>query len=141
MAIFSSLKARSMWWILSAMATGMLAMAMWMQSIAAWERHLNQAYIAGLSLNTTIDNNAPVGDGLLLHRLSGREAKLADAGLFTKLPDVAPSDFITRLSLNAYSGDGDGRVNRIDIAVVARELQYPVAKLRGGETSQEAGTG
>jgi len=139
MMIFSSLKARSMWWILSAMATGMLAMAMWMQSIAAWERHLNQAYIAGLSLNNTIFNNAPVKDGLLLHRLSGQEAKLADAGLFTKLPDVAPSDYITRLSLNAYSGDGDGRVNRIDIAVVARELQYPVAKLRGGENQPRGG--
>lgn len=139
MAIFSSLKARSLWWILSAMATGMLAMAMWMQSISAWERHLNQAYIAGLSLNTTIRDNVPARDGVILSNLSGPDSKLADAGLFTRLPDVAPSDFITRLSLNAYSAGTNGRVERIDIAVVAPELQYPIAKLRLGENRPTGG--
>jgi signal transduction histidine kinase len=139
MAIFSSLKARSLWWILSAMATGMLAMAMWMQSISAWERHLNQAYIAGLSLNSTIRDNAPAQDGVILNNLSGPDSKLADAGLFTRLPDVAPSDFITRLSLNAYSAGTKGRVERIDIAVVAPELQYPIANLRLNENRSSGG--
>ena len=88
MAIFRSLRAKSLWWIICAMATGMLATAMWMHSMWAWEQHLNQAYIAGLKLNTTIRNNAPVQDGMILSKLSGPDSKLADAGLFAKLPDV-----------------------------------------------------
>ena len=139
MAFFTSLRARSMWWIITSMAAGMLAMAMWMQSISAWERHLNQAYIAGLSLDAVIRNNAVMPEGLILDRLSGPESKLADAGLFTKLPDVATSDFITRLSLNTISGGDDGRLDRIDIAVAASELQYPIARLRGGEGKPTGG--
>ena len=111
------------------MATGMLATAMWMHSMSAWERYLNQAYIAGFKLNTTIRNNAPVQDGIILSKLSGPDSKLADAGLFAKLPDVAPSDFITRLSLNAFSAGTNEQFERIDIAVVAPELQYPIATL------------
>ena len=129
MAIFRSLRAKSFWWIICAMATGMLATAMWMHSMSAWEQHLNQAYIAGLKLNTTIRNNAPVQDGMILSKLSGPDSKLADAGLFAKLPDVAPSDFITRLSLNAFSAETNKQFERIDIAVVAPELQYPIATL------------
>ena len=131
MAIFSSLKMRLIWWILSAMAIGMLATAMWMQSITAWERHLNNAYISGLRLNHSLQTNAPAGEGLILTRLSGQDATLADAGLFTKLPEVLASDYITRLSIN--TGDSDGRANRMDIAIVASALQYPIAKLKGSE--------
>ena len=32
-------------------------------------------------------------------QLNGQLSKLADAGLFTKLPDVSASDYITQLSL------------------------------------------
>jgi len=131
MANFSSLKMRLIWWILSAMAIGMLATAMWMQSITAWERHLNNAYISGLRLNHSLQTNAPAGEGLILTRLSGQDATLADAGLFTKLPEVLASDYITRLSIN--TGDSDGRANRMDIAIVASALQYPIAKLKGSE--------
>jgi len=133
MSIFSTLKARSIWWILSAMAIGMLATAMWMQSMAAWERHLNQAYISGLRLYHAMQTNAPAGNGLILTRLSGQEATLADAGLFTKLPDVSASDYITRLSINTFAGNSNGRANRVDIAIVASALQYPIAKLKGSE--------
>ena len=131
MAIFSSLKMRLIWWILSAMAIGMLATAMWMQSITAWERHLNNAYISGLRLYHSLQTNAPAGEGLILTRLSGQDATLADAGLFTKLPEVLASDYITRLSIN--TGDSDGRANRMDITIVASALQYPIAKLKGSE--------
>ena len=139
MAIFRSLKAKSLWWILCAMATGMLATAMWMHSMSAWERYLDQAYIAGFKLNTTIRNNAPIQDGIILSKLSGPDSKLADAGLFTKLPDVAPSDFITRLSLNAFSAETNEQFERIDIAVVAPELQYPIATLRPKENRRNDG--
>ena len=118
MAIFRSLRAKSLWWIICAMATGMLATAMWMHSMSAWEQHLNQAYIAGLKLNTTIRNNALVQDGMILSKLSGPDSKLADAGLFAKLPDVAPSDFITRLSLNAFSAETNKQFERIDICLL-----------------------
>jgi signal transduction histidine kinase len=131
MAIFSSLKMRLIWWILSAMAIGMLATAMWMQSITAWERHLNNAYISGLRLYHSLQTNAPAGEGLILTRLSGQDSTLADAGMFTKLPEVLASDYITRLSIN--TGDSDGRANRMDIAIVASALQYPIAKLKGSE--------
>jgi len=131
MAIFSSLKIRMIWWILSAMAIGILATFMWMQSITAWERHLNQAYISGLRLHHSMQTNTPAGDGLILTRLSGQDATLADAGLFTKLPDVLASDYITRLSINTFAGNDDGRTNRIDIAIVSSALQYPIAKLKG----------
>ena len=84
-------------------------------------------------------HNTPVQDGMILSKLSGPDLKLADVGLFTKLPDVAPSDFITRLSLNAFSAKTNEQFERIDIAVVAPELQYPIATLRLNENHPNGG--
>ena len=61
-------------------------------------------------------------------QLNGQLSKLADAGLFTKLPDVSASDYITQLSLAPQTGDINYK-NTTSLAVISSELKISIGGL------------
>jgi hypothetical protein len=46
----SSLKSRSILWVITSMVVGIISAYIWSYSGAQWERHLNRSYIAGIVL-------------------------------------------------------------------------------------------
>ncbi|MDC0394720.1 hypothetical protein OAM77_02620 [Alphaproteobacteria bacterium] len=60
-----------------------------------WERHLHKSYIAGVVLFENLKTGQSTSKKIEIEALSGQSSKLADAGLFRKLPNVSASDFIT----------------------------------------------
>lgn len=128
MRVFSSLRSRATLWVVSALLSGIVSASLWFASLAAWERHLQASYIAGLGLFETVRGAAPADPLLDITILSGLDANLASAGLFSKLPDINNGNYVTQLSLSA-APNISGPTHKLSIAVMSSDLQYPVAKL------------
>jgi len=92
---FSSLKSRSILWVVASMLAGISATFIWTNSLVQWERHLHKSYIAGVVLFENLKTGQSTSKKIEIEALSGQSSKLADAGLFRKLPNVSASDFIT----------------------------------------------
>ena len=125
----SSLKSRSILWVITSMLVGIISAYIWSYSGAQWERHLNRSYIAGIVLFENIKMGEQPPQQIEIESLSGQISKLADSGLFRKLPDVAVSDFITQLSLSPGVGDIRNK-NSISITLISPDIQYPLANLK-----------
>ena len=138
MTVFSSLKYQSLTWVLSALLIGAIATSLWAYSTIAWERHRDRAYFAGTNLYQNLYHNLSAQNEVTISRLSGKDARLAEAGLFTKLPDILPSDYITQLSLQGATASNMAQP-QIKVAIAAAELRYPIAKLENPimQSSQE----
>ncbi|MDC3013893.1 hypothetical protein OA085_00170 [Alphaproteobacteria bacterium] len=57
--------------------------------------------------------------------------------MFTKLPEVSASDYITQLSLAPQTGNINYK-NTTSLAVVSSELKYPLADLKISDTNSVA---
>ena len=125
----NSLKSRSILWVIMSMLAGIISAYIWSYSGTQWERHLNRSYIAGIVLFENIKMGEQPPQQIEIESLSGQISKLADAGLFRKLPDVAVSDFITQLSLSPGVGNIRNK-NSISIALISPDIQYPLANLK-----------
>ena len=124
MTVFSSLKYQSLTWVVSALLIGAIATSLWAYSTIAWERHRDRAYFAGTNLYQNLYHNLPAQNGVTISQLSGKDARLAEAGLFSKLPDILPSDYITQLSLLGATASNMAQP-QIKVAIAAAELRYP----------------
>ena len=98
MKIILSLQMRATIWIISAGLAGILSSWLWMYSEAQWKQHLHKSYMSGLSLFETVRDGTPPIDGLQLAELPLPSQRLAEAGRFSQLPEVAPADHITFMS-------------------------------------------
>ena len=124
----NSLKSRSILWVIMSMLVGIISAYIWSYSGTQWERHLNRSYIAGIVLFENIKMGEQPPQQIEIESLSGQISKLADAGLFRKLPDVAVSDFITQLSLSPGVGNIRNK-NSISITLISPELHSPTHNL------------
>ena len=127
--VFSSLKSRSILWVITSMLVGIVAAYIWAYSGTQWEKHLHKSYVAGVVLFENIRMGEEPPEQIEIEVLSGQISKLADAGLFRKLPDVAASDFITQLSLSPRKRNITNK-NSISVAIISSDLQYPVTNLK-----------
>ena len=127
--VFTSLKSRSILWVITSMLVGIISAYIWGYSGAQWEKHLHKSYVAGVVLFESIRMGEQPPEQIETENLSGQISKLADAGLFRKLPDVAASDFITQLSLSPRARNITNK-NSISLAIISSDLQYPLANLK-----------
>ncbi|MGB1863496.1 MAG: sensor histidine kinase [Candidatus Puniceispirillum sp.] len=128
MKIILSLQMRATIWIISAGLAGILSSWLWMYSEAQWKQHLHKSYMSGLSLFETVRDGTPPIDGLQLAELPLAFQRLAEAGRFSQLPEVAPADHITLMSFGVTSSTNNiGK--RMALAVISPDLKYPVAEL------------
>lgn len=113
-------------WIALAMIAGGLSVWVWMSSQAAWNAHLDRAYLAGLALHDSLESGSPLPEGLSLMRLreppqlphGWRETRITLTG---GRPDLAQG---ARLSMRLQSPD----------------IRYPAAEVQTvGGGSQAAG--
>ena len=129
MHFFSSLKSLSIIWVMASMFLGIISASLWWYSSIEWERHLHRSYVAGVVLFENVRAGQKLTEKIETIQLNGKLSKLADAGLFTKLPEVSASDYITQLSLAPQTGNINYK-NTTSLAVVSSELKYPLADLK-----------
>ena len=137
MHFFSSLKSLSIIWVTASMFLGIISASLWWYSSIEWERHLHRSYVAGVVLFENVRAGQKLTEKIETIQLNGQLSKLADAGLFTKLPDVSASDYITQLSLAPQTGNINYK-NTTSLAVVSSELKYPLADLKISDTNSVA---
>lgn len=125
---FSSLKSRSILWVVASMLAGISATFIWTNSLVQWERHLHKSYIAGVVLFENLKTGQSTSKKIEIEALSGQSSKLADAGLFRKLPNVSASDFITQISLNPETEEIPYS-SIMSVTVISPNLNYPVSDL------------
>ena len=108
-----SLRVVASLWVVLAMLAGGGAVWLWTASDAAWDGHLNRAYIAGLALADSLDAGSALPDGLSQTQLRAA-------------PDLPPGWRQTVITLT-----GGGR---------SPDLTYPAAEVQSvGGGSQAAG--
>ena len=139
MKIILSLQLRATIWVICAGLAGIMSSWLWMYSEAEWNRHLHKSYMSGLSLFETLrDGTAPI-EGLQVAELPLPLSSLAEAGRFSQLPEVAPADHITLMSLGVPSSTSN--INkRMALAVISPDLKYPVAELEKSTLSAPGAT-
>jgi len=125
--------------VIAAFLLGVLATGLWLRSDARWADHLTRAYYSGEALYSTLMTGLPAPDGVTLTALTSNEQELANRGMFAQLPGVPRPAFVTNVSIIDTPAPGFSG-NRIEIAVVAPKLQYPVADITRADTSAPQAT-
>ncbi|ABL71473.1 MULTISPECIES: sensor histidine kinase [Paracoccus] len=114
-------------WVVLAMAAGGGGVWLWMASQAAWQTHLDRAYIAGLALHDSLENRSALPAGVTM----------VQQGAAPSLPNGWRE---TLLTLTGGGRPDLSRGARLSIRVQSPDIQYPVAEVQSfGGGSQAAG--
>lgn len=127
-----TLRTTGIFWVLAAFAAGLFGGVVWCLSQGSWQSYLDRAHAAGFGIYAAMEYGAAAPKGLLVEPLTGADAAAAERGDFTGLSDVPAPPLLTYVTI---SGDPFGTVpaSVMALAVISRDIRYPVAKLEGGE--------
>lgn len=123
----------------AAFCIGLASAGLWAWSDAKWRDHLANSYVAGVSLYASLTSNTPLPNSISGQTLSESAQGLANRGEFAQIPNAPRPSRITIASiLEAPSPSASGK--KIELAVVAAELQYPLSDVQTGQTRNPAET-
>ena len=122
-----SLRVLASLWVVLAMLAGGGSVWLWMSSTAAWNAHLDRAYIAGLALADSLEAGSALPPGLTLSQLR-RE------------PELPPGWRQTVITLTGGGRPDLAQGARLSVRIQSPDLTYPVAEVQSvGGGSQAAG--
>lgn len=113
---------------LAAFLSGLTSAGLWMQSDAAWERHLSRSYYTGKALFVTLTAGGNAPSGVAIETLSPPDQLLAAEAAFTRIGDVPRPALVTNVTIQQPATAGQPG-HALTLAVVAAELRYPLAKI------------
>lgn len=113
----------AVFWVVSALATGILSATLWFKSSLAWSDHLTSAQNAGLLTFEALRTGRDMVPGVKISLLSDTDAALAEAGKFERITGAPQPAYVTVLSLQ-------GADSGLRIGAVSDVLQYPVADIQ-----------
>ncbi|MBU2957214.1 ATP-binding protein [Paracoccus sp. 1_MG-2023] len=114
-------------WVLAAMLAGAVSAWLWMSSTAAWNTHLDHAYVTGLALHDALENDSALPQGLTLVRLRDE-------------PALPPGWRETRITLTGGGRPDLAQGARINVRIMSPDIRYPVSEVQSlGGGSQAAG--
>jgi two-component system osmolarity sensor histidine kinase EnvZ len=124
-----SLRTLSFVWVGLALITGVVASYFWVQSNRLWDRHLANAYVAGIETYHALLTQNDVR-GVSVGSLTPADADHATQGNFTAITGTPKPGYLTLLTLKDTSQDGALKIrSEIHIAVVSDQLSYPISEL------------
>ncbi|WP_022708081.1 sensor histidine kinase [Paracoccus zeaxanthinifaciens] len=127
MARRASLRQLAGVWIVAAMLAGAASAWLWMSSVAAWNAHLDRAYVAGLALHDALENAGGLPPGLGLVQMRAE-------------PVLPPGWRETRITLTGGGRPDLTQGERLGVRIMSPDIQYPVAEVQSlGGGSQAAG--
>jgi len=134
----SSLRVIGTLLVLSAFLAGGLAVWLWTQSNANWRMHQTQAFLAGVTTFSAMQNGTEPSGGVILRALSGADQALAERGEFRQITGAPPAARITNVPISA-DGTNLQTGAPLTLAVLSPDLTYGLADLprRDGQTASE----
>lgn len=125
-----SLRTLSFFWVGLALIIGVLASFFWVQSNRLWDRHLANAYVAGVETYHALLSQSDIR-GVTITHLNPADSDQAIEGNFTAISGVAKPSYPTLLTLKDTPRDGALEIrSEIQIAVVSDQLTYPISELQ-----------
>jgi len=125
-----SLRTLSFFWVGLALIIGVLASFFWVQSNRLWDRHLANAYVAGIETYHALLSQSDIR-GVTITHLNPADSDQAIQGNFTAISGVARPSYPTLLTLKDTPRDGALEIrSEIQIAVVSDQLTYPISELQ-----------
>ena len=125
-----SLRALSFIWVGLALIIGVLASFFWVQSNSLWNRHLANAYVAGVETYHSLLSQSDIR-GVTVTHLSPTDSVQAMEGNFSAISGVAKPSYLTLLTLKDTARDGALEIrSEIQIVVVSDQLSYPISELQ-----------
>lgn len=125
-----SLRTLSFFWVGLALIIGVLASFFWVQSNRLWDRHLANAYVAGIETYHALLSQSDIR-GVTITHLNPADSDQAIQGNFTAISGVAKPSYLTLLTLKDTPRDGALEIrSEIQIAVVSDQLTYPISELQ-----------
>lgn len=122
-----SLRVVASLWVVLAMLAGGGSVWLWTASDAAWDAHLNRAYIAGLALADSLEAGSALPQGL-------SQVQLRAA------PDLPPGWRQTVITLTGGGRPDLSQGARLSVRIQSPDLTYPAAEVQSvGGGSQAAG--
>ena len=118
------LKTLSRIWVVTGFVIGLVTAGLWLQSVSAWQSHLNRSETAGVLLFHSLQHGAPVPTGVTVQPVPQALAYQTGSQWIRQLPDLPKPGFVTDVSIRPDPG---GAVLRL--AVVSGDLQYAVSEL------------
>src|SRR6056300_121787 len=100
-----SLRTLSFVWVGLALITGVVASYFWVQSNRLWDRHLANAYVAGIETYHALLTQNDVR-GVSVGSLTPADADHATQGNFTAITGTPKPGYLTLLTLKDTSQDG-----------------------------------
>jgi len=124
-----SLRSLSFAWAGLALMIGVVSSYFWVNSNRLWDRHLANAYIAGIETYYALLTQSDI-KGVDVTPLSPTDLDHANQGNFTAISQVPKPGYLTLLTLKDTSQDGALKIrSEIQIAVVSDQLTYPISEL------------
>lgn len=115
---------------------------MWFSSVRAWNDHLMQSYVAGVSLYETLRVGGLAPVGVMVDILEPVDANFAERGEFRQLKQIPTPSFLTNISIIGPGPDPlVGEV--LKLRILSGELQYPISQLQlqeGQPVAQKLGS-
>lgn len=135
--IFRTLGARGALWVLGAFAIGVTSTWIWLASQAAWQAHLDRAYVAGLSLYETLRQGTRPPPGVTVEVLPQNVQESGGGDTLPRFRDLPTPARVTAISIfTDPTGTTTGA--RLQFHIVSPDLRYPVAKLASGGNGHPA---
>jgi len=124
-----SLRTLSFVWVGLALMIGVVASYFWVNSNRMWDRHLANAYVAGIETYYALLTQSDI-KGVNVTPLNPEDLAHANQGNFTAISQVPKPGYLTLLTLKDTSQDGALKIrSEIQIAVVSDQLTYPISEL------------
>lgn len=125
-----SLRLRSLGLILMSLllSVSLTSAWMWFSSNMAWQRHLTNTFVAGISLYEFLRTGADLPQGLEARPLAQPEVDLAEQGGFSRLPGNPVPAYITQMSI-ATAGPDPTSGTSLSLTIISDRLRYAVAEL------------
>ncbi len=118
--------------ILASSTAAVAACWMWFSSVRAWQNHLTDSFVAGVSLYEAIRTGTEGPPGITVSDLASSDMALADKGDFSHLSNIPIPAFVTNVSIIGPSRDPlTGEV--LFIGIVSDKMQYAVSELVSNE--------
>ena len=120
-------------WVFSALMLGISASWIWNRSNEAWQSHLNQAYLAGLSIYHALSNPSNLPSNIKMVALESDDAAKAQTGEFASISGISPPALLTQLSIHSNDRTlGGGEV--LHLGIVSSDLRYQLAEISSADT-------
>lgn len=126
--MLNTLRVKGWIWVFGSLLLGSIATWIWTSSQSAWEKHLDQAFVNGTALYSTLRFGEAAPSNIAVVSLETSQSADGSEQKITSPNDLSSSGFVTTVFINTNSSQvlsGD----RLQLHIVSPDIRYPVSKL------------